>query len=176
MTEAAKQELAAEFMEEVESIAEDVDDGSLPREDLISEGYLGIMKGIALLDGNETRAGDATYNDDETWAGDVAYNDGGTWASEMSASELIRAQIRQAMLDAQEAHREQSAAENKVIAQVELLNDAIDRLTEELGTKPNIDEIANELGIPQNKVLDILKLTGETPDDAAFQNPDADAL
>ena len=45
-----------------------------------------------------------------------------------------------------------------------MLNESISKLTDELGKKPTIDEIANDLRIPQDKVLDILKLTGEDID------------
>ena len=49
--------------------------------------------------------------------------------------------------------------------QVRILSKAIDELTEEQGAKPTVDELANELGVSQQKVLDILKLTGDEPKD-----------
>ena len=49
MREQEKQSLIEEFMEEVPELAEELHDGSLPMEDLIQEGYLGIMNGIAVL-------------------------------------------------------------------------------------------------------------------------------
>ena len=55
---------------------------------------------------------------------------------------------------------------------MDLLNQSIDRLTEELGTKPNIDEIANDMGITQDKVIDILKLTGEDLDESKLRKPE----
>ena len=61
---------------------------------------------------------------------------------------------------------EQNDSDEKVVLQANLLNDAIDRLREETGTAPNIDELANELGISQQKVLDIIKLAGEDDDEA----------
>ena len=50
------------------------------------------------------------------------------------------------------------------------MNKSISRLTEELGSKPTVDELANDMGISQVKVLEILKLTGETlPEDELTQ-------
>ena len=60
---------------------------------------------------------------------------------------------------------------------IELLGGLLDqfaiviKFAEELGGKPNIDELANDLGISQEEVLKILKLTGTTPDDESFQAP-----
>ena len=64
--------------------------------------------------------------------------------------------------------------DDRLVVQVELLNRSIEKLTEDLGTKPNIDEIANDMGITQQNVLDILKLTGEGLSDESFIPPAAE--
>ena len=56
-------------------------------------------------------------------------------------------------------------ADDRLAAQVTLLSDAIDRWSTEYGEKPTIDELANELGVTQERILDILKLTGDEPKD-----------
>lgn len=149
MREQEKQSLIEEFMEEVPELAEELHDGSLPMEDLIQEGYLGIMNGIAVLAEEEEK---------------------GLYGG-LGVTETIRGAIRKAMQDALEAEKTLRMDDDRLVVQVELLNKSIDRLTEELGGKPNIDELANDLGISQEEVLKILKLTGTTPDDEAFQAP-----
>jgi DNA-directed RNA polymerase sigma subunit (sigma70/sigma32) len=149
MREQEKQSLIEEFMEEVPELAEELHDGSLPMEDLIQEGYLGIMNGIAVLAEEEEK---------------------GLYGG-LGVTETIRGAIRKAMQDALEAEKTLRMDDDRLVVQVELLNKSIDRLTEELGGKQNIDELANDLGISQEEVLKILKLTGTTPDDEAFQAP-----
>ena len=149
MREEEKQSLVEEFMEEVPELAEELHDGSLPMEDLIQEGYLGIMNGIAAL---------------------IEEEESGLYGG-LGVTETIRGAIRKAMLDALEAEKTLRLDDDRLVVQVELLNKSIDRLTEELGGKPNIDELANDLGISQEEVLKILKLTGTTPDDESFQAP-----
>lgn len=151
LNEAQKQGLIEEFMEEVEGIAKETDDGSLPLEDLIQEGYVGLISAVQALG--------AEAEEKET-------AEGGLFLSQM-----LRERIRGAMLDAQAAHRNLLKDDDRLIVQVELLNRSIERLTEELGTKPNIDEIANDMKITQEDVLSILKLTGDHVDEDALRPP-----
>ena len=151
LNEAQKQGLIEEFMEEDEGIAKETDDGSLPLEDLIQEGYVGLISAVQALG--------AEAEEEET-------AEGGLFLSQM-----LRERIRGAMLDAQAAHRNLLKDDDRLIVQVELLNRSIERLTEELGTKPNIDEIANDMKITQEDVLSILKLTGDHVDEDALRPP-----
>ena len=150
MNDLRRQELIEEFMEEVQEIAEDLDDGTLPIEDLIQEGYVGLMKGIEALKMEED--------------GEAAF--GG-----LPLTETMRGSIRGAMEEAIEERKRLLVSDDRLIVQVELLNRSIERLTEELGTKPNIDEIANDMKIPQETVLKILKLTDEGFDEEEFIPP-----
>ena len=59
-------------------------------------------------------------------------------------------------------------ADKQLIAQVELPSKSIDAMTEELGTKPTVDEIANYMGVQQKTVLEILKLSGEELPEGEF--------
>ena len=61
--------------------------------------------------------------------------------------------------------RSERDADDRLTAQVVLLSETIDRWNSEHGEKPTVDELANELGVSQDKILDILKLTGEVPED-----------
>ena len=60
--------------------------------------------------------------------------------------------------------RREREDDNRLTAQVAILSETIDKWRTDYGVKPTIDELANELGISQEKVLDILKLTGEDPE------------
>lgn len=137
MTDAQKKDLAEEFMEMVPELAENFDDGTIPKEDLLQEGYVGLMEGI-----------NALSDDPDSFYG-------------FSMEDQIKDAIISAMQRAIDEKKELNIRDDRLIVQVELLQKSIDRLTEELGTKPNIDEIANDMGIQQDKVIDILKLAGE---------------
>jgi RNA polymerase primary sigma factor len=119
-------------MPRVDEIAREMDDGTVPVEELIEDGYVGLSAGLAEFG-----------HDSEPDEGEI--------------EEAVRNEIRRA----QEEYAEAAKKDDRLIQQVELLNRSIGRLTEELGKKPNVDEIANDMGIPQDKVIDILKLTGE---------------
>ena len=147
MNERKKQELAEEFMDEVHEIASELDDGVLPLEDLVQEGYLGLMRGIRILAAT-----------------------GG-----LSVSETLRREIRAAMEEAVELQKGRLHQDDRLVVQVELLNRSIEKLTEELGTKPNIDEIANDMKISQEMVLKILKLTGDEFSDEELIPPEEEA-
>ncbi len=90
--------------------------------------------------------------------------------------------LTEAVLDGIE---EEAALENAVAAQIEdflermrlekesddilamhvtALSETIDRFRTTYGEKPTIDELANEMGVPQEMIINILKLTGEDPE------------
>ena len=48
-----------------------------------------------------------------------------------------------------------------MIEKVSALDESIKSLTEELGRKVSIDELAVYMGLDEEEILDILKLTGE---------------
>lgn len=153
MDEARKLSLIEEFTEEIVAIANETDDGSVPLEDLIQEGYVGLLRGIKELD-NETDQTDS--------------------ASMRPVREVLTEAIREAVSGAIREEAEMRRRDDRLVVQVELLNRSIEKLTEDLGTKPNIDEIANDMGITQQNVLDILKLTGEGLSDESFIPPAAE--
>ena len=153
MDEARKLSLIEEFTEEIVAIANETDDGSVALEDLIQEGYVGLLRGIKELD-NETDQTDS--------------------ASMRSVREILTEAIREAVSGAIREEAEMRRRDDRLVVQVELLNRSIEKLTEDLGTKPNIDEIANDMGITQQNVLDILKLTGEGLSDESFIPPAAE--
>ncbi len=142
MNEARRADLAEEFMPLAKEIAEEMDDGKIPLDDLIAEAYVGLVTGINQL-----------VEEEDDWGGkpmDLA----------------IEEAIRKAVEDAQKEAKALQIKDDQVIAQVEKLNKSIDHLTEEFGDKPTVDELANDLEMPQEKVMDILKLLGENVEEA----------
>ncbi|HUM82554.1 MAG TPA: sigma-70 domain-containing protein [Lachnospiraceae bacterium] len=137
MNDRQKAALAEEFMPKAAVIAAEMDDGTIPSEDLIQEAYVGLMAGLGqVAEAEETSDG-------------------------LPLTETVENAIRARIREAQEEQAALAKKDDRLIAQVELLNQSIERLTQELGTKPNIDEIANDMHISQDKVEDILKLAGE---------------
>ena len=168
MTESQKAALIEEFMPEAMRIALEMSDGSVPIEDLTQEAYVGLLMGLNMVAESEYTfdALPLTQTVEEAIRAQIA-----------SALEEIRAQIASAL----EEQRELDKRDKQLIAQVELLSKSIDAMTEELGTKPTVDEIANYMGVQQKTVLEILKLSGEELPEGEFykenrlwiDNPDA---
>lgn len=86
-----------------------------------------------------------------------ALNDLGKDADDDAIDDAIRDHMKQYIQEFEDS----ISSDDYLVTQVQILNDAIDKLTVDLGTRPNIDELANEMGISQEKVIDILKLVGE---------------
>ena len=157
MTESQKAALIEEFMPEAVRIALEMSDGSVSIEDLTQEAYVGLLMGLNMVAESED-----TFD---------------ALPLTQTVEEAIRAQIASAL----EEQRELDKKDKQLIAQVELLSKSIDAMTEELGTKPTVDEIANYMGVQQKTVLEILKLSGEELPEGEFykenrlwiDNPDA---
>ena len=157
MTESQKAALIEEFMPEAMRIALEMSDGSVSIEDLTQEAYVGLLMGINMVEEAED-----TFD---------------ALPLTQTVEEAIRAQIAFAI----EEQRGLDKRDKQLIAQVELLSKSIDAMTEELGTKPTVDEIANYMGVQQKTVLEILKLSGEELPEGEFykenrlwiDNPDA---
>ena len=157
MTESQKAALIEEFMPEAMRIALEMSDGSVSIEDLTQEAYVGLLMGLNMVAESE-------YTFDAL-------------PLTQTVEEAIRAQIASAL----EEQRELDKRDKQLIAQVELLSKSMDAMTEELGTKPTVDEIANYMGVQQKTVLEILKLSGEELPEGEFykenrlwiDNPDA---
>ncbi len=140
--EARRADLAEEFMPLAKEIAEEMDDGRIPLDDLIAEAYVGLVAGINQL-----------AEEESDWGG-------------KPMDQAIEEAIRKAVEEAQKEAKDLQIRDDQVIVQVEKLNKSIDHLTEEFGDRPTVDELANDMEIPQEKVMDILKLLGENPGEA----------
>ena len=132
--EMAKQKLMEMYLKDVVAIAKEMYAPEVFLGDLIQEGNLGLVLGVEMITDVE------------------------------SAHEVIVAQIKQAMSLLLEEQKELSGRDKKMVEKVEMLDEAIKSLTEELGRKISIDELAIHLGLEIEEIEDILKLTGDEPE------------
>ena len=138
MNDFQKADLTEEFMPLAMQIAAELDNGTVPLEDLTQEAFLGLVAGLNLVAESDER--------------------GEGLPLDRTVEQAIREQVLLALAEQEDYMKR----DDRLVAEVELLNESINRLTGELGTKPTIDEVANDMGIPQSKVLEILKRMGET--------------
>ena len=146
MNERQKADLAEKYMPLAMRIAAEMDDGAIPLEDLTQEAFLGLVAGLNIIAQYENKV-----------------------KENMIAQSLERA-IREQINIAQEEQRALAKRDDQLLVQVEILNRSINSLTETIGTKPTIDEVANDMGVSPETVIEILKLMGETlPEGEAYK-------
>lgn len=134
--EDAKTRLTEVYLKEVVEIAKSLRQPEVFIGDLIQEGNLGLVLGVEMLTDFAT------------------------------AHETIVSQIRQNMQLLLEEQSELSSRDKKMVEKVQALDEGIQALTEELGRKVSIDELAVYMGLEVEEIEDILKLTGEEAEEA----------
>lgn len=146
MDDRKKAELTEEFMPLAMKIAAEMDNGDIPLEDLTQEAFVGLVAGLNIL---------------SKYEGSL---------EGMPLDKTLERAIREQILIAQEEQKALAKRDDQLLVQVEMLNRSINSLTESIGTKPTIDEVANDMGISQDTVIEILKLMGETlPEGDAYK-------
>ena len=133
--EIAKQKLMEVYLRDVVALAKEMYSQDVFLGDLIQEGNLGLVFGVEMLTDVET------------------------------AHETIMAQVKQSMQMLLEEQKELHGRDKKMIEKVQMLDEAIKSLTEEMGRKISIDELAIHLGMEIEEIEDILKLTGDEPEE-----------
>lgn len=73
-------------------------------------------------------------------------------------------QVRAGMLALVEEQTEVKRQDKKMVEQVSELDETIQSMSEEMGRKVAVDEVAEKLGISEAQIADILKLAGEEID------------
>ena len=130
----AKNRIVEIYLQDVIEIAKEMYHPEIFLGDLIQEGNVGLMLGAELVTDVET------------------------------AHQTITEQIRQSIQMLIEEHTELSSRDKKMVEKVAMLDESIKTLTEELGRKVTIDELAVYMGMTEDEIEDILKLTGEESD------------
>ena len=132
--EGAKQKLVEAYLKDVVTVAKEMYVPDVFLGDLIQEGNLGLVFGVEMLTDVE------------------------------NAHDMIISQIRQSIQLLLEEQKELKGRDKKMIEKVQMLDEAITGLTEELGRKISIEELAIHLGMEIEEIEDILKLTGDEPE------------
>ena len=127
----AKNRVVEMYLQDVIEIAKEMYHPEIFLGDLIQEGNVGLILGAEFVTDVET------------------------------AHQTITEQIRQSIRRLIEEHAELSSRDKKMVEKVSMLDEAITTLTEELGRKVTIDELAIYMGLTEDEIEDILKLTGE---------------
>ncbi|MBQ2985957.1 MAG: hypothetical protein IJE23_00590 [Tyzzerella sp.] len=132
---AVKNRLTEIYLQEVVEIAKAMHHPEIFLGDLIQEGNVGLILGLDMLT-------------------DVA-----------TAHETIVNQVKQCIQMLIEEHAEVKSRDNKMVEKVTMLDESIKALTEELGRKVTIDELAVYMGMTEEEIDDILRLMGEESED-----------
>lgn len=82
-------------------------------------------------------------------------------AGEVEILEGIR-QMMQLLVEEQEEVKHQ---DNKMVEKVKFLDESLKNLTEDLGRKPTLEELADYMEMTEDDVNDIIRLTGEEDDE-----------
>ena len=136
----AKQRLIELYLKEVIDVAKKMRHAEIFLEDLIQEGNVGLLLGVESI----TDAG--------------------------SAHDTIIGQVRESIQLYVSEYEDSKAKDETMIKKVDAMDSAITELTEELGRKVTIEELAVHLGISEEEVMDVLHLTGEEQDEEEQKN------
>ncbi len=131
----AKERLIEIYLKEVVAIAKEMNRAEVFIGDIIQEGNLGVVMGVEMI------------------------------ADANTAHETIVSQIRQSIQLLLEEYEEAKSRDKKMVEKVNALDEAITTLTEELGRKVTIEELIVHMGMTEEEIDDILRLTGEEPDE-----------
>lgn len=86
---------------------------------------------------------------------------------EDTEEEQIMSRVKAAMEALLESQIEMKTRDKKMVDRVAGLDETIRKMTDELGRKVDVQEVAGRLEITEDEVRDILKLAGEEPGDDA---------
>lgn len=131
----AQARLVELYLKEVVEIAKEMHHPEVFLGDLVQEGNVGLLLGVAMIENVE------------------------------NAHEELLTEIRHGMQMLIEEQTELKDYDRKMVEKVNELDESIKTLTEDLGRKVTIDELALYMGITEEEVEDILRLAGEEPDE-----------
>lgn len=86
-------------------------------------------------------------------------------AEEGIAEEQVMNAVRASISALLESQNETRRQDEKMVKRVAELDEVITNMTEEYGRKVAVDEVAEELGMTEDEIADILKLAGEEVED-----------
>lgn len=131
----ARKRLTELYLKEVVEIAKEMHQPEMFLGDLVQEGNVGLLLAVEQIT-------DAEH-----------------------AHEVIVSQIRDSIQALIGEQTELKSRDKKMVEKVKHLDESIQSLTEELGRKVTVDELAVYMGMSEEEVEDILRLTGEDTDE-----------
>ena len=131
-----KNRLTEIYLQGVVEIAKEMYHPEIFLGDLIQEGNVGLILGLDMLVDIDT------------------------------GHDTIMNQVKQCIQMLIEEHTEVKSRDNKMVEKVTMLDESIKALTEELGRKVTIDELAVYMGMTEEEIDDILRLMGEDSEEA----------
>lgn len=140
----AKSKAIEQYLSRVIEIAEEMYHPEIFLGDMVQEGNVGLVLAMDMLDENED--------------------------PKVQIESEIRASI-QAMIEEQEDVKQR---DRKMVEKVNNLDKGIKELTEDAGSKVTLDELSEYLDMPEEEILDILKLAGEELDEVEVHDHDHD--
>lgn len=130
-----KNRLTEIYLKEVVEISKEMYHSEIFLGDMIQEGNVGLILGLDMLVDVDT------------------------------AHDTIINQVKQCIQILIEEHTEVKKRDNKMVEKVSMLDESIKALSEELGRKVTIDELAVYMGMTEDEIEDILRLMGEESED-----------
>lgn len=134
--------------------------------DLIQEGSISLM--MALRNGEKEDAAGIVWEDEEEETENERESENENKNESESADidresmdAQILAEVRAGMQMMIESQTETKRQDKKMVHKVSELDEAIQNMTEEYGRKVAIDEVAEQLGMSEDEIADIMKLAGE---------------
>lgn len=127
----AKSRLTELYLKEVVTLARQMHCQEVFLGDLIQEGNVGLLLGLEQIQNTE------------------------------EAHEMILEEIRKSIQTAIEEQTEVRSRDKKMVEKVHELDESIKTLTEDLGRKVTLEELAVYMGMSEEEVEDILRLAGE---------------
>lgn len=131
----AKKILTEHYMEHVLKLAEEYAHRSLPLQDLVQEGSLGLLIGIDTL---------------------------GLLEEGVAEEEHLEREIRRAIEDALQEQDTAHDTGDQITEKLNKLADSVTELTEDLGREVTPDELSLYLDMPLQEIEDLLRIAGET--------------
>lgn len=132
----AKGRITEIYLPKIVEIGKDMNQADIFIGDLIQEGNVSLMIALEMLPNIE----------------ETGY---------VGIEEYLEAEIRQGIQMMIEETGELKNRDHKMVQQVSDLDESITKLTDDLGRKVTIEELALYMEMPEESILEILKLTGE---------------
>lgn len=156
---------------ELSSLYEQVKEGNSSAKSRVTELYLKKVVQIGKeLNHPEIFLGDIIQEGNVSLM--VALEDVTSW--EVGESHAIEAylegEIRQGIQMLIEETTDLKSRDQNMVEKVEVLDESITKLTEDLGRKVTIEELSLYLELPEEEILEILKLTGEEVEEIEDEN------